>query len=940
MATLHMDSLVSKHNPRAVRTALENLPAGLEDTYQKVLQRIDSQNADDREMANTVLLWLCCAQRPLTLSELQHALSLDTDCLEFDPQSVTEQDLLLSICAGLVIVDPESGIIRLVHYTAQEFFEGIRDSRFADAQRTIVSTCLQYLSFNAFNGYSHKRRDLKERLDRHPFLAYAASFWGCHLRGPLETILSDQVLKFLNDKAKVSSASQILVQLACGWETKPSAPEEKASGLSLAAYFGLTHIATLLLENSVLTADGTARAIYINSYDQSYGTALHWAALGNNESSLELLLAEKGTNQIIDQRNCFTNTALFEAVRNSRGRSIRVLMKNGADVSVRGNGNTLPPLHEAAFHGCAEDIRVLLESNERTEMLHQRANEGHTALHCAASRNHHSACKVLLDCGASLYDTDMHGKTPLHAAADHGANRTAGLIIDRDHSLRHLSIRARNRRTAFQSACLLGHTQVAALLLRTEVKMQLLEEVDGYNSLQSAATNGQAAMVKLLLDHSTRPLPVDESGANLFHLAVRSGDVATVRLLVVNKEYKEMLRARTFSGSTAVHDAARRGHVEVMKLLAEEGADLDAKDNRGRTALHNAARNDLDTMAAVLLSAGAGIEVKDHQDQTPLLLALKAHSSNTAGLLLASNALKSRCEDPELKHWAQQQPWWKFFDGQTTQYHIPYQPATAQDVFHAHFCLQNTLLSLLPNASHIIRTILEIAEYWITSKVVHAEKLRFTMHDGDFIYLRSRPIAGRAICPVQKIVVTTTSKDQGWSGAPGHGSYDGSFTWFNIALQREGAPVKPFNLTTNIHAGQSMKKHTMRWTQNGRLGETSDWLESNGCIHNLEIAKWVRELRRGDRIVVIPKALHRGWTNIVKRVEITVYTSCLLPAVQSHGGLVAGSDVTTAKQQVTVPSRHTYVGGFYFWGTSSAGFSHEIPTLWTVDDDVVLRYSE
>ena len=86
-------------------------------------------------------------------------------------------------------------------------------------------------------------------------------------------------------------------------------------------------------------------------------------------------------------------------------------------------------------------------------------------------------------------------------------------------------------------------------------------------------------------------------------------------------------------------------------------------------------------------------------------------------------------------------------------------------------------------------------EYWITSKIIHAEKRAFTMHDGDFIYLRSRPIVGRAICPVQKIITTTTSKDQGWSDTSDHGTYDGSFSWFNIAHQREGTQVKPIRLT-------------------------------------------------------------------------------------------------------------------------------------------------
>ena len=85
----------------------------------------------------------------------------------------------------------------------------------------------------------------------------------------------------------------------------------------------------------------------------------------------------------------------------------------------------------------------------------------------------------------------MYGKTPLPAAADHGATQIAELIIDRDHSLEYFSIRAQGNRTAFQSACILGHVQVAAVFLRTEAKRQLLEmKVEGEDSLQLAAANG------------------------------------------------------------------------------------------------------------------------------------------------------------------------------------------------------------------------------------------------------------------------------------------------------------------------------------------------------------------------------------------------------------------------------------------------------------------
>ena len=55
--------------------------------------------------------------------ELQHALAVETGTSELDEENLLEIGDLISVCAGLVIADEESNIIRLVHYTTQEYLE-------------------------------------------------------------------------------------------------------------------------------------------------------------------------------------------------------------------------------------------------------------------------------------------------------------------------------------------------------------------------------------------------------------------------------------------------------------------------------------------------------------------------------------------------------------------------------------------------------------------------------------------------------------------------------------------------------------------------------------------------------------------------------------------------------------------------------------------------
>ncbi|KAL9105147.1 MAG: hypothetical protein Q9187_008807 [Circinaria calcarea] len=114
IAQLHMDSVASKSNRKAIRNSLETLPMGLDETYQEAMKRIYDQSRDDRELANEVLSWITFALRPLSMSELQNALAIEPEKSELDTDAVPDEEILLSVCAGLVVVDQESGVVRLV----------------------------------------------------------------------------------------------------------------------------------------------------------------------------------------------------------------------------------------------------------------------------------------------------------------------------------------------------------------------------------------------------------------------------------------------------------------------------------------------------------------------------------------------------------------------------------------------------------------------------------------------------------------------------------------------------------------------------------------------------------------------------------------------------------------------------------------------------------
>jgi hypothetical protein len=163
-----MDSLIDKTTPRKLTLALEKLPKGseaLDYAYMEGMKRIEGQSTGFRELAKRVLSWITCAKRPLTTSELRHALAVEVDESELDKDNFEEAEDMVSVCAGLVTVNKASDVIRLVHYTTQEYFERTWTSWFPDAQRDIATACVQYLSFDAFEtGFSQTDKELETRL--------------------------------------------------------------------------------------------------------------------------------------------------------------------------------------------------------------------------------------------------------------------------------------------------------------------------------------------------------------------------------------------------------------------------------------------------------------------------------------------------------------------------------------------------------------------------------------------------------------------------------------------------------------------------------------------------------------------------------------------------------------------------------------------------------
>jgi hypothetical protein len=174
-----------------------------------------------------------------------------------------------------------------------------------------------------------------------------------------------------------------------------------------------------------------------------------------------------------------------------------------------------------------------------------------------------------------------------------------------------------------------GHTQLVAPLMnlskvtRTCIHLQpIMMNVKfgrlGKTQLHNCAKNGLTSSVKRLL--SIRNINVnvkdDVSGHTPLHYATNNGHIEITRLLLENGAE---VNAKSNSGCTPLHWAAIIGHVDILHLLVENGANLEAQSKSGWRALHWAAYYDRLPIIQELISRyHVDINARENDERTAL----------------------------------------------------------------------------------------------------------------------------------------------------------------------------------------------------------------------------------------------------------------------------------------------------------------------------------
>ncbi|XP_013191949.2 ankyrin repeat domain-containing protein 39 [Amyelois transitella] len=123
----------------------------------------------------------------------------------------------------------------------------------------------------------------------------------------------------------------------------------------------------------------------------------------------------------------------------------------------------------------------------------------------------------------------------------------------------------------------------------------------------------------------------------LWHAAYY-GDKERVKYLIEkSRDPKEAVNAADNAGYTPLHYAARKGHVDICRILLSNGAVIDAQTKSGNaTALHKASASGKLDVVKFLIQAGACVNIQDIDGQTILHKAMANNNRELANFLLTT----------------------------------------------------------------------------------------------------------------------------------------------------------------------------------------------------------------------------------------------------------------------------------------------------------------
>lgn len=609
------------YNQRLLRKALSDLPQSLDDTYERIISKIDSIYTED---AIKILQWISFSYRPLLVDEIAEIIAVDNDAgPPFLPENrPLDSSAVVGIPSSLVATSrilvetdgnvEEKQVLRLAHYSVKEFLTSkrIRESVMSNyaineslSHKVIAETCLIYLLYlgQAMSLYSknHSKTYSKAQLvESFPLARYAAIYWPEHTRlvSPNDSEILDRYAMYLLCNEQILENWRLLFD-----------PDESYIQIPVITRTVQYKLGSPLYYACLLNLERTARRlleVYANITEQGgfLGSALHAAADRGYENLVQLLLQHGADPNLIAG---YYGTCIQAAVSGSHLSIVHLLLDSGADINLPGgwDENAL----QAAI--CTHDQKIIHAILEKNPDVNQQGGRYANVLQAASARGIEDVVEILLQRGADPNAEGGYYGSALQAAAADGQTYIARLLLDAGADV---NAKCGYFNTALQAAASSGNIETVELLIERGADIEysiqgswddyytersracvigdsIVEEnsiqADHSNALQAAVLYGNRNIVQTLLNSGADPNSEGGKYGNPLQAAVVGHDLDIVKDLLhaavdINKTggyYNSSLQAAIAENSS-----------EMFNFLLESGADPNLGDDYFGNALNSA----------------------------------------------------------------------------------------------------------------------------------------------------------------------------------------------------------------------------------------------------------------------------------------------------------------------------------------------------------------
>ena len=409
----------------------------------------------------------------------------------------------------------------------------------------------------------------------------------------------------------------------------------------------------------------------VNAPEADGATVLHWAVRWDDRESVDLLL-RAGADA--DAANAYGVTPVSLACINRSAPLVSRLLDAGADPEAATTmGETA--LMTCSRTGNADAVAALLDHGA-SNVNAREASRGQTALMWAVAQGHPDVVRILIEHGADVHartrsrallvsvggrgderarELPLGGFTPLLFAARHGRIESARLLLDAGANVNETGP---DGASVLVTASFSGHGELAAFLLERGAEPNAAGA--GYSALHTAVLRADATLVGTLIAYGADPdvrltggsrvpratnwwiLPGSLAGATPFLLAAKYVDVEIMRILAEhgadphlpmrdgttplmmaagadwsNGEIDRHYRRVPPEVAEALH-SDERPNLEATRFALSLGADVNARNDAGDTALHSAVFKAWPGVIDLLVAHGGDMQAMNERRRTPL----------------------------------------------------------------------------------------------------------------------------------------------------------------------------------------------------------------------------------------------------------------------------------------------------------------------------------